>query len=266
MNFRGSHDQAQNDDQGRHALGFTKVQQVQIPQATCTGIIEASSAARHKACPHHCNAADANGRNDRIDRRRNGLAAAFGPGLSCRCRPQETRAQSCFRANRQRSCLSHQGWQSFTCSRGPGQAGGLMRCIRNVAMVAPRPKRLLRTRSRICAVSISERFVRAGRASSRERPQTSVVTVLKRGVRTWRQVLPSHWEGDLLSGPNNSYIATLVERHTRYVMLAKVAGKDTQTVVSALIKQAKKLPKELYKSLTEYQTSDGDERRVPAGS
>ncbi len=45
-------------------------------------------------------------------------------------------------------------------------------------------------------------------------------------------------------------IATLVERHTRYVMLAKVAGKDTRTVVTALIKQAKKLPKELYKSLT----------------
>ena len=40
------------------------------------------------------------------------------------------------------------------------------------------------------------------------------------------------------SGPNNTYIATLVERHTRYVMLAKVAGKDTQTVVTALIKQA----------------------------
>ena len=48
----------------------------------------------------------------------------------------------------------------------------------------------------------------------------------------------------------NSYIATLVERHTRYVMLAKVTNKDTQTVVSALIKQAKKLPNELYKSLT----------------
>jgi IS30 family transposase len=62
--------------------------------------------------------------------------------------------------------------------------------------------------------------------------------------------VPGHWEGDLLSGPNNSYIATLVERHTRYVMLAKVAGKDTRTVVTALIKQAKKLPKELYKSLT----------------
>ena len=42
----------------------------------------------------------------------------------------------------------------------------------------------------------------------------------------------------------------VIERQTRYVMLAKVAGKDTQTVVNALIKQAKKLPKELYKSLT----------------
>src|SRR5579872_4034821 len=48
-----------------------------------------------------------------------------------------------------------------------------------------------------------------------------------------------------LSGPNNTYIATLVERQARYVMLAKVAGKDTRTVVTARIKQAKKLPKEL---------------------
>ena len=64
------------------------------------------------------------------------------------------------------------------------------------------------------------------------------------------RALPGHWEGDLLSGSKNSYIATLVERHTRYVMLAKVANKDTQTVVSALIKQAKTLPNELYKSLT----------------
>jgi IS30 family transposase len=53
-----------------------------------------------------------------------------------------------------------------------------------------------------------------------------------------------------LSLAPRSYIATLVERHTRYVMLVKVANKDTQTVVSALIRQAKKLPGELYKSLT----------------
>ena len=51
--------------------------------------------------------------------------------------------------------------------------------------------------------------------------------------------------------PNNtSQIATLVERHTRYVMLVKVAGKDTETVINALIKNARKLPQELYKSLT----------------
>ena len=62
--------------------------------------------------------------------------------------------------------------------------------------------------------------------------------------------MPGHWEGDLISGTENSHIATLVERHTRYVMLVKVANKETQTVVSALIKQARKLPTELYKSLT----------------
>ena len=64
------------------------------------------------------------------------------------------------------------------------------------------------------------------------------------------RAVPGHWEGDLLSGSKNSYIATLVERQTRYVTLAKVANKDTQTVVSALIKQAKTIPNELYKSLT----------------
>ena len=59
-----------------------------------------------------------------------------------------------------------------------------------------------------------------------------------------------HSQGDLIVGSNNSYIATLVERHSRFVMLAKVENKDTQSVVAALIKQARKLPKELYRSLT----------------
>ena len=79
----------------------------------------------------------------------------------------------------------------------------------------------------------------ANMASIRERP----ASVEDRAV-------PGHWEGDLIAGSNNSYIATLVERHTRYVMLAKVKNKDTESVVSALIKQSKKLPSELYKSLT----------------
>ena len=77
-----------------------------------------------------------------------------------------------------------------------------------------------------------------------------IVSIRQRPAAVEDRAVPGHWEGDLLSGPNNTYIATLVERQTRYVMLAKVAGKDTQTVVTALIKQAKKLPKELYKSLT----------------
>ena len=77
-----------------------------------------------------------------------------------------------------------------------------------------------------------------------------IVSIRDRPASVEDRAVPGHWEGDLLSGSKNSYIATLVERHTRYVMLAKVANKDTQTVVSALIKQAKKLPSELYKSLT----------------
>ena len=64
------------------------------------------------------------------------------------------------------------------------------------------------------------------------------------------RAVPGHWEGDLIAGSNNSYIATLVERHTRYVMLVKVKSKDTETVISALIKHAHKLPTELYTTLT----------------
>ena len=64
------------------------------------------------------------------------------------------------------------------------------------------------------------------------------------------RAVPGHWEGDLLCGSSNSQIATLVERSTRYVMLVKVDRKDTQTVVDALIRTARKLPNELYKSLT----------------
>ena len=77
-----------------------------------------------------------------------------------------------------------------------------------------------------------------------------IISIRERPSSVGDRAVPGHWEGDLLSGSKNSYIATLVERQTRYVMLAKVANKDTQTVVSALIKQAKKLPSELYNSLT----------------
>jgi IS30 family transposase len=79
---------------------------------------------------------------------------------------------------------------------------------------------------------------------------TDTVSISERPASVADRAVPGHWEGDLLFGSKNSQIATLVERQTRYVMLMKVAGKDTETVINALIKNARKLPEELYKSLT----------------
>jgi IS30 family transposase len=79
---------------------------------------------------------------------------------------------------------------------------------------------------------------------------TNAVSISERPASVEDRAVPGHWEGDLIAGSNNSHIATLVERHTRYVMLVRVKGKDTETVISALIKHADKLPTELYKSLT----------------
>lgn len=76
------------------------------------------------------------------------------------------------------------------------------------------------------------------------------ISISERPASAADRAVPGHWEGDLLFGSHNSQIATLVERQTRYVMLVKVAGKDTQTVVDSLIQHAMKLPQELYKSLT----------------
>jgi IS30 family transposase len=76
------------------------------------------------------------------------------------------------------------------------------------------------------------------------------VSISERPATVEDRAVPGHWEGDLLFGSHNSQIATLVERQTRYVMLVKSSGKDTETVINALIKNARKLPQELYKSLT----------------
>ena len=79
---------------------------------------------------------------------------------------------------------------------------------------------------------------------------TDTVSIRERPASVEDRAVPGHWEGDLIIGSNNSQIATLVERHTRYVMLVRVPSKDTKTVINALIKHAHKLPRELYKSLT----------------
>ena len=100
----------------------------------------------------------------------------------------------------------------------------------------------------------SKRTIRRSRHASQRgigRGQLrDVVSIRERPASIEDRAVPGHWEGDLLSGSKNSHIATLVERHTRYVMLVKVSNRQTETVVPALIKQAKKLPTELYKSLT----------------
>jgi IS30 family transposase len=79
---------------------------------------------------------------------------------------------------------------------------------------------------------------------------TDAVSIREHPAEAQDRAVPGHWEGDLLFGANNSQIATLIERHTRYVMLTKVKSKDTETVINALIEQAHTLPRELYKSLT----------------
>ena len=77
-----------------------------------------------------------------------------------------------------------------------------------------------------------------------------MVSISERPGTVEDRAVPGHWEGDLLCGSSNSYIITLVERHSRYVMLGKIDNRDTRTVVNALIKLAKKLPDHLYQSLT----------------
>ena len=79
---------------------------------------------------------------------------------------------------------------------------------------------------------------------------TDTVSIRERPAEAEDRAVPGHWEGDLLFGSHNSQIATLAERQTRYLMLVRVASKETETVVDALIEQAHKLPRELYKSLT----------------
>jgi len=76
------------------------------------------------------------------------------------------------------------------------------------------------------------------------------IPISERPASVEDRAVPGHWEGDLIAGTYGSHIATLVERQTRYVMLAKVKDKSTDTVIQALIKQSQKLPTELYKSLT----------------
>jgi len=94
------------------------------------------------------------------------------------------------------------------------------------------------------------RSVHTGKEQDKRGQIPDMVSISERPASVEDRAIPGHWEGDLVAGSKNSYIATLVERHTRYVMLMKVADRKTETVINALIKHSKRLPDELYKSLT----------------
>jgi IS30 family transposase len=100
----------------------------------------------------------------------------------------------------------------------------------------------------------SQRRIRRSRqASARGHSQGRIVdaiSIRERPAEVEDRAIPGHWEGDLLTGARNSHVATLVERHSRFVMLVKVPGRDTATVVAALSQQVRTLPATLRRSLT----------------
>ena len=100
----------------------------------------------------------------------------------------------------------------------------------------------------------SKRRMRRSRhasANGQSRGQiVDAISIRERSAEAEDRAIPGHWEGDLLSGGKNSYIATLVERHSRFLMLIKVRSKETEAVVTALSQHVRKLPATLRRSLT----------------
>jgi IS30 family transposase len=76
------------------------------------------------------------------------------------------------------------------------------------------------------------------------------ISIRERPAEVEDRAIPGHGEGGLLRGARNSHVVTLVERSSRFVMLLKVSGKDTTTVVAALSRHVRRLPATLRRSLT----------------
>jgi IS30 family transposase len=99
----------------------------------------------------------------------------------------------------------------------------------------------------------SRRTMRCAKESTSNKGRTSIrdlVSISQRPAAVEDRAVPGHWEGDLISGSHNSHIATLVERKSRFLMLVRVNGKDTRSVVGAITRQVSRLPKGLMSSLT----------------
>jgi IS30 family transposase len=94
---------------------------------------------------------------------------------------------------------------------------------------------------------------RAQVASTASQPRGHIVEgipIRDRPADIEDRAIPGHWEGDLITGAQNTHLATLVERQSRFTMLVKVPGKDTASVVTALCAQIRHLPTALRRSLT----------------
>lgn len=100
----------------------------------------------------------------------------------------------------------------------------------------------------------SGRMMRKSRhASTSGQPRGQIkeaVSIRERPPETEDRAVPGHWEGDLLAGSRNTHVATLVERSSRFVMLVRVGGKDTESVVAALSEQIQQLPTAMMQTLT----------------
>jgi transposase, IS30 family len=101
--------------------------------------------------------------------------------------------------------------------------------------------------------------LRSGRSTRRTRGRVETrgripnrVAIAERPPAVDDRRVPGHWEGDLLMGAaGKSQIATLVERQTRYVLLARLAdGRASEQVIAALKGRIEDLPMHLMRSLT----------------
>ena len=94
---------------------------------------------------------------------------------------------------------------------------------------------------------------RSKRANAEGQPRGRIIdggSIRERPADVNDRAIPGHWEGDLITGSKNTHMATLVERQSRFTMLVQIPGKDTTSVVAALIRQVRKLPAVLRRSLT----------------
>jgi IS30 family transposase len=100
----------------------------------------------------------------------------------------------------------------------------------------------------------SKRCIRRSQHASKkghEKGQiVEAISIRERPAEIEDRAIPGHWEGDLISGTNNSHIVTLVERHSRFTTLIKVPSKETTVVVDALSRYIRNLPASLRRSLT----------------